>query len=107
MTDLIKKITAGVVGLGLLTLVSLPLNAQKHETDYFEKTNLNHCISGKSIKHNSYYFKKEKPDNYCISKAASKNKKKEFKREKEENYCVGNQEKRYDTYLKREKNRER
>ena len=95
MEDLASKIKYVIVGLGFLTTSYLPLNAQKHETDYFEKTNLSHCISGRSIKHNSYYFKKEKVHNYCISEESKKNKKEYLKRDNRDNYCVSVNERKY------------
>jgi len=75
MENLTKKINivkSTVLGLGLLALTALPLNAQKYESDYIKKNNLSYCIYGRGIKHNSHYFKKEKEENYCISKAAKK-----------------------------------
>ena len=94
MADLVKKITTGAICLGLFALTALPLNAQKHATDYFEKAKMSHCISKRGIKHNSYYFKKEKEDYHCMA-SSKKNKSYDPKRDKDEGYCVENQEKRY------------
>ena len=109
MENLTKKINivkSTVLGLGLLALTALPLNAQKYESDYIKKNNLSYCIYGRGIKHNSHYFKKEKEENYCISKAAKKSNSYYFKKEKDEGYCVSKQAKRYNRHFGKEKRKE-
>ncbi|MCX6750687.1 MAG: hypothetical protein NTZ83_04475 [Candidatus Pacearchaeota archaeon] len=85
LTDILKKT---VVGLGVVVLSYAPLNAQKAESDYMKKHNMDLCIAGKEIKPNSYYIdkakEKEKKENSCFSKAAERYNNKLSRREEKE-----------------------
>ena len=98
MADLSDKLKMGIITLGVVLLSYAPLNAQKHETDWLEKTNMSYCISKKGIKGKYDPSENTKEDNYCVSKAAKRYNKHFPKKKEKEAVIIPNDHKRYHKY---------
>jgi len=100
MKNLTNNIAKVMVGLGLLALISFPLEAQK-------KARGNNYYLSKQAKKNIHYYlnlqkANEKNDSYYLEKANEKNAFRYLKKAKGDNYCVSKQAKRYNKHFQKE-----
>jgi len=107
MTSLVNKLKVATIGLGLLVLTALPLNAQgkSEEREYFRKVKMEQCLS-KSGRSYSPHSKKEKVEIYCLSKQAKRDNYTVMSKPLYENYCVSSQAKRYNKHFHKENRKE-
>jgi hypothetical protein len=102
LTSLTSNIKKAVVCLGLLALISFPLDAQKNDKGNY------YCVSNRGRKSDSHYLNKDKDKNPCSYKPAKIHKAFFYGTGggESEIYCVPSQERKYKKHLHKEMKRE-